>query len=253
MNVLIHGSKGKMGTVLIESLDHHYPDIIIVSAIDIANADRLTDMIRLTKVDVAFDFSSHVATAKFATICATSQVPMVIGTTGHTEQERSEIQRCSERVPIVMASNFSIGVNVLFLITRMVGHMLSDSFDIEIIEMHHRHKKDAPSGTAHTLAKIVAECRGKRLDDVVRNGRAGIVGPRTKEEIGVHSIRGGDVFGEHTVMFAADGERVELTHKASSREAFARGAIMAARWVVTQSPGLYSMQDVLGLSTRSVQ
>jgi 4-hydroxy-tetrahydrodipicolinate reductase len=138
-------------------------------------------------------------------------------------------------------------VNTLFWLTRKAAEILGPGFDLEIVEMHHRLKRDAPSGTAKTLAEILAAVRKQQLDKVARHGRAGIMGERTAEEIGVHSVRGGDVVGDHTVIFAGVGERVELTHKASTRETFANGALRAAQWVVKQKPGLYDMQDVLGL------
>jgi len=147
----------------------------------------------------------------------------------------------------VWATNFSTGVNTLFWLTRKAAEILGPDFDLEVVEMHHRLKKDAPSGTAKTLAEILASVRKMRLAEAARHGRAGIVGERTPSEIGVHSIRGGDVVGDHTVIFASIGERVELTHKASSRDTFANGALRAAQWLVTQKPGLYDMQDVLGL------
>jgi 4-hydroxy-tetrahydrodipicolinate reductase len=148
---------------------------------------------------------------------------------------------------MVWASNFSTGVNALFWLTRKAAEILGPGFDLEIVEMHHRLKKDAPSGTAKTLAEILAAARRNRLDKVARHGRVGIVGERTAAEIGIHSVRGGDVVGDHTVIFAGPGERVELTHKSSSRETFANGALRAAQWVVKQKPGIYDMQDVLGL------
>jgi 4-hydroxy-tetrahydrodipicolinate reductase len=148
---------------------------------------------------------------------------------------------------MVMASNFSTGVNTLFWLTRKAAEILGPGYDLEIVEMHHRLKKDAPSGTAKSLAEILADVRQQQLAKVARHGRVGIVGERTTDEIGIHSIRGGDVVGDHTVIFSTLGERVELTHKASSRETFANGALRAALWVVQQKPGLYDMQDVLGL------
>ncbi|HSH15382.1 MAG TPA: 4-hydroxy-tetrahydrodipicolinate reductase, partial [Verrucomicrobiae bacterium] len=151
------------------------------------------------------------------------------------------------QVPTVWASNYSTGVNTLFWLTRKAAEILGPSFDLEVVEMHHRLKKDAPSGTATTLAEILAEVRKAQLAEVIRHGRHGIVGERTDEEIGMHSLRGGDVVGDHTVVFAANGERVELTHKASSRETFANGALRAAQWLKGKPAGLYSMQDVLGL------
>jgi 4-hydroxy-tetrahydrodipicolinate reductase len=148
---------------------------------------------------------------------------------------------------MVLSSNYSTGVNALFWLTRKAAEILGPGFDLEVVEMHHRLKRDAPSGTAKTLAEILAAVRKQQLEKVARHGRLGIVGERTVEEIGVHSIRGGDVVGDHTVIFAGAGERVELAHKASSRETFANGALRAAAWVVQQKPGLYDMQDVLGL------
>ena len=148
---------------------------------------------------------------------------------------------------MVLSSNFSTGVNTLFWLTKKAAEILGPSFDLEIVEMHHRNKRDAPSGTARTLAEILAQVRQLQLEKVLRHGREGIVGERTNTEIGMHSVRGGDVVGDHTVIFAGTGERVELTHKASSRETFANGALRAAHWVVGQKPGLYDMQDVLGL------
>jgi 4-hydroxy-tetrahydrodipicolinate reductase len=141
-------------------------------------------------------------------------------------------------------------VNTLFWLARQAARILGPQFDLEIIEMHHRHKKDAPSGTARTLAEILSEVRKQQLERVIRHGRSGITGERTSEEIGMHSLRGGDVVGDHTVVFAGNGERIELSHKASSRETFANGALRAALWVATQPPGLYDMQDVLGLKSK---
>ena len=157
------------------------------------------------------------------------------------------ILELTSRIPIVWASNYSTGVNTLFWLTRKATEILGTDFDLEVVEMHHRMKRDAPSGTAMTLAEILSEARGVSLQDQLKHGREGIVGARTKDEIGMHSLRGGDVVGDHTVIYANDGERLELTHKASSRDTFANGALRAAAWVVHQPPGLYSMQDVLGL------
>jgi 4-hydroxy-tetrahydrodipicolinate reductase len=148
---------------------------------------------------------------------------------------------------MVLSSNFSTGVNTLFWLTRKAAEILGPEFDLEVVEMHHRLKRDAPSGTARTLAEILAEVRKQQLERVVRHGREGIVGERTSSEIGMHAVRGGDVVGDHTVIFAGLGERVELSHKASSRETFANGALLAAQWVANRKPGLYDMQDVLGL------
>jgi 4-hydroxy-tetrahydrodipicolinate reductase len=196
--------------------------------------------------DVVVDFSSHTATADIAGLCARHKKAMVIGTTGHTTAEQNEILKFKTKIPMVWTANFSTGVNTLFWLTRKAAEILGPDFDLEITEMHHRTKVDAPSGTAKMLAQILAEVRKERLDKVARHGRLGI-GERAPGEIGIHSLRGGDVVGDHTVIFAANGERIELTHKASSRDTFANGALRAAIWVLKQKPGLYGMQDVLGL------
>jgi 4-hydroxy-tetrahydrodipicolinate reductase len=171
----------------------------------------------------------------------------VIGTTGHSPEEKSQIANCQSQIPIVLSSNFSKGVNALFWLTRKAAEILGPDFDLEIVEMHHRMKRDAPSGTAKTLTEILAAARKKQIEMLARYQLNGIGSYRTTEEIGVHSLRGGDVVGDHTVIFAGVGERLELTHKASTRETFADGALFAALWVVEQKPGLYDMQDVLGL------
>ncbi len=201
----------------------------------------------LERADVVIDFSFHEATPGFAALCARHRKAIVIGTTGHSDLERAQIMDLKTQIPIVLASNYSTGVNTLFWLTRKAAEILGSGFDLEIVEMHHRMKKDAPSGTATTLAEILAGVRRQQLNQVVRHGRQGIVGERAAAEIGLHSLRGGDVVGDHTVIFAANGERVELTHKASSRDTFANGALRAAQWVVNQKPGVYDMGDVLGL------
>ena len=240
--IIITGSKGRMGRALVSCAAQH-PDLQIVGQID--QGDDLLPLIR--QGQVVIDFSSHSATAGIASLCAEHQKAIVIGTTGHTSDDRLQITQFSGQIPMVLSSNFSTGVNTLFWLTRKAAEILGPGFDLEIVEMHHRLKRDAPSGTAKTLAEILAGVRKQQLDKVLRHGRAGIVGERATEEIGMHSVRGGDVVGDHTVIFAGTGERVELTHKASSRETFANGALRAAQWVVKQQPGLYDMQDVLGL------
>lgn len=197
--------------------------------------------------DAVIDFSFHDATVSVAQLCAEKKKALVIGTTGHKDAEKSQITSLKSQIPIVWASNYSTGVNTLFWLTRKAAEILGPGFDLEVVEMHHRLKKDAPSGTATTLLEILADVRKLQLKEALRHGREGIVGERTNSEIGIHAIRGGDIVGDHTVIFAANGERVELTHKASSRETFANGALRAAQWVVKQKPGLYDMQDVLGL------
>jgi 4-hydroxy-tetrahydrodipicolinate reductase len=240
--IIITGSKGRMGQALIACAANH-SELQIVGQID--QGDDLRSVIG--QGDVVIDFSSHSATPAIAVLCAAHKKAMVVGTTGHSDEGKAQIANCQSQIPIVLSSNFSTGVNTLFWLTRKAAEILGPGFDVEIVEMHHRLKRDAPSGTAKTLAEILAAVRHQQFDKVARHGRAGIVGERTTEEIGMHSMRGGDVVGDHTVIFAGIGERVELTHKASSRETFANGALRAAQWVVKQKPGLYDMQDVLGL------
>jgi 4-hydroxy-tetrahydrodipicolinate reductase len=202
----------------------------------------------IARAACVIDFSVHSFTAELLAAALAHGTRLVIGTTGHTDAERDAIRAAAAHIPIVYASNYSIGVNTLFWLTRQAARILGqDRFDIEVIEMHHRHKIDAPSGTARTLVEILNEATGTSYADDVAHGRVGNIGPRPPREIGMHSLRGGDVVGDHTVLFAADGERVELTHKASSRLTFAAGAVRAALWLAPQSPGLYDLQDVLGL------
>jgi 4-hydroxy-tetrahydrodipicolinate reductase len=240
--VIIVGSKGRMGRALVASAAND-PELFVAAEVD--QGDDLRSVIDLC--DAVVDFSSHSATAGVAALCAEKGKSLVIGTTGHSNEDRSGIIRHAERIPMVLSSNYSTGVNTLFWLTRKAAEILGPDFDLEVVEMHHRLKKDAPSGTARSLAEVLAEVRQEQLDEVMRHGREGIVGERTSREIGMHSIRGGDVVGDHTVIFAGIGERVELTHKASTRETFAKGALRAAKWASTQKPGLYDMRDVLGL------
>jgi 4-hydroxy-tetrahydrodipicolinate reductase len=240
--VIITGSKGRMGKALVACIPQH-PALKLSGQVD--QGDDLAGIIG--QGDVVIDFSSHNATAGIAGLCAKHGKAMVVGTTGQSTEDRSRISGFSSQIPIVLSANFSTGVNTLFWLTRKAAEILGPGFDLEIVEMHHRHKRDAPSGTARTLAEILAKVRQQQLEAVLRHGREGIVGERTDAEVGMHSIRGGDVVGDHTVIFAGAGERVELTHKASSRETFANGALRAAQWAVNQKPGLYDMQDVLGL------
>jgi len=242
IRVIITGSKGRMGNALLACLPQH-PQLQLAGQID--QGEDLRPLI--TSADVVIDFSSHTATAGIASLCAEHGKAIVVGTTGHSTESRAGIVGFRSRIPMVMSSNFSTGVNTLFWLTRKAAEILGPGFDLEIIEMHHHHKKDAPSGTARTLAEILAEVRGQQLEKVLRHGREGIVGERSNAEIGMHSVRGGDVIGDHTVIFAGEGERLELSHKAASRETFANGALRAAAWIVKQKHGLYDMQDVLGL------
>ena len=230
-----------MGQILIacgEKMD----GLDIVIGVD--EGDSLAD--HIANCDAVIDFSLHNATAACAALCAEHGKALIIVTTGHTDEEKTEVLKHQTAIPIVWASNYSTGVNTLFWLTRKAAEILGPDFDLEVIEMHHRHKVDAPSGTAATLGEILLEVRNQQKD-ALRHGREGIVGARTDEEIGMHSLRGGDVVGDHTVMYAGAGERLELTHKAASRETFANGALRAAQWANGKAPGLYNMQNVLGL------
>jgi len=198
--------------------------------------------------DCVIDFTVHSFTAQVIAAALKAGTRLVIGTTGHSADERALIQQAAATLPIVYAANYSVGVNTLFWLTRQAARVLTqDRFDIELTEMHHRHKIDAPSGTARRLLEILNEETATSYEADVAHGRVGNIGPRKPREIGMHALRGGDVVGDHTVIFAADGERVELTHKASSRLTFAAGAVRAAVWLQRQPAGLYDMQDVLGL------
>lgn len=197
--------------------------------------------------DAVIDFTVPAATAYHASLAAKSGKVLVIGTTGLGSDVLAAISTAAKSAPIVHAPNFSVGVNVLFALTEKLAATLGTDYDIDILEMHHRHKVDSPSGTALGLGEAAARGRGVKLPDVWRKTRDGQVGPRPVGEIGFATLRGGDVVGDHTAIFAADGERVELTHKASSRGVFAKGAVRSALWARGKAPGLYSMRDVLGL------
>ncbi len=197
--------------------------------------------------DVIIDFTFHEATMKIARLAAEKNRAMVIGTTGLSQENLQELGELSNNFPCVQAPNMAIGVNVLFKLAAKVAAILGNDYDMEIVEAHHRMKKDAPSGTAMKLGEVMAQAVGRDLDNVGVFARHGIIGERTDTEIGLQTIRAGDIVGEHTVYFAGAGERLELTHRAHSRDNFARGAAMAAAWVVKQPNGLYSMFDVLGL------
>jgi 4-hydroxy-tetrahydrodipicolinate reductase len=240
--IIITGAKGRMGQALLAGAKN-FRELQVVAAV--GRNDNLGEAV--PKCDVVIDFSSHSATPGIVELCARQKKAVVIGTTGHSESEKLEIKKHQPEIPLVWASNFSTGVNTLFWLTRRAAEILGPDFDLEVVEMHHRLKKDAPSGTARSLAEILADVRKLQLEKAARHGREGIVGERTSSEIGIHSVRGGDVVGDHTVIFASTGERLELIHKASSRDTFANGALRAALWVVNQTPGLYDMQDVLGL------
>jgi 4-hydroxy-tetrahydrodipicolinate reductase len=241
VRVLLVGAKGRMGQAIAAAADG--ANAVIAAALD--QGDDLAK--EIGACDVVVDFSHPSATDAICRVCLSASKPLVVGTTGHSDDERALLEKTAKSLPVVFSPNFSVGVNALFWLTRKAAKMLGQDFDLEIVETHHRLKKDAPSGTARKLAEILCEVRKLDYAKNVAHGREGLIGERPAAEIGVHSIRGGDVVGDHTVTFAARGERLELTHKASSRETFAAGALRAAGWVVGRSPGLYTMEDVLGL------
>lgn len=242
LRVLINGSKGRMGQTLIACAQSD-PALALAAAIDMG--DDFAGAV--PACDAVIDFSHHNVLELVLARCVEHKKACVIGTTGHSDAQLATINHAAAQIPIVFAPNYSVGVNTLFWLTRKAAEILGPAFDLEVVEMHHRMKKDSPSGTAKKLAEILAEVRQLSYNEDVRHGRFGIVGERTDTEIGMHAVRGGDVVGDHTVIYAAMGERVELTHKASSRETFARGALRAAQWAFGRAAGLYDMQDVLGL------
>jgi 4-hydroxy-tetrahydrodipicolinate reductase len=240
--LIIVGSKGRMGEALVR-LAGQDPKLELVAGVD--RGENVLDSI--DRCDVLIEFAHHSLSGDLAKTAADHGKAIVIGTTGHTEAERKAVEAVALRIPIVFAPNFSVGVNLLFYLTQIAVETLGEDYDEEVVEMHHRQKLDAPSGTARRLGEILAEAAGGTYDDLTLHGRHGDVGARARRVIGMHALRGGDVVGDHTVYFAGVGERLELTHRASSRDTFASGALRAAQWVHTQKPGLYSMQDVLGL------
>jgi 4-hydroxy-tetrahydrodipicolinate reductase len=239
-SISIVGARGRMGQAI--SAAAQAEGITVASAVDVG--DPLATAFQAG--DVVIDFSFHAATRDVLTLAAQYAKPVVIGTTGHSPVEKKALQPLAEQIPCVWAGNYSVGVNLLFALTQTAASILGSDYDAEVIEMHHRFKKDAPSGTAARLLEIILQER-KLEQRALRHGRHGITGERTSTEVGIHALRGGDVVGDHTVMFAALGERLELTHKASDRSIFARGALRAAAWLVGRGPGLHDMQDVLGL------
>jgi 4-hydroxy-tetrahydrodipicolinate reductase len=201
----------------------------------------------LAGADAVIDFTSHEASARHAEACAERGVPLVIGSTGFTPDARARVVQAARRIPVVLSPNMSVGVNVLFELVRQAAAVLGDAYDVEIVEIHHKKKRDAPSGTAVRLGEVAAEALGRDPKDALAFSRHGILGERPPWQIGVQTLRGGDVVGEHTVFFCGEGERLELTHRATSRDQFARGAVRAAQWVPGRPAGLYDMADVLGL------
>lgn len=241
MKILVNGYKGRMGQAILAAAENAGAEISAK-----CDVGETWTPAAVAASEVVIDFSFHEVTPGLAEACADAGTPLVIGTTGHTAEERSRIEAAAKKIPIVWAGNYSVGVNVLNWLVGKAAKLLDASFQVELVEMHHRHKKDAPSGTAEKLLAVVEAARGLGKS-AERHGREGLVGERSRDEIGVHALRGGSVVGDHTVIFAGEGERVELTHKAESRAIFANGAVHAAEWVVGKAPGIYGMEAVLGL------
>ncbi|MBF0318566.1 MAG: 4-hydroxy-tetrahydrodipicolinate reductase [Nitrospirae bacterium] len=265
LNISIAGAAGKMGQRIgVLALEH--PSIKLVGAFEraghislgmdfgeVAGVARtgvaLTDNIAQTldSADVVVDFTSPESTLGNLRVCSDHKKAIVIGTTGLSSEETARVVSYGKKIPVVLAPNMSVGVNLLLKVLADVARALGDDYDIEIVEAHHRLKKDAPSGTALKMAQVIAEAMSRKLDEVSVLCRSGIIGERKKKEIGIQTIRAGDIVGEHTVLFGGLGERIEITHKASSRDTFARGALRAALWLQGKPAGIYDMQDVLGL------
>jgi len=265
IKTVVSGAAGRMGSRII-SLILEDPDMELHGALEPPSSDRIGKDIgevigigplgvniesdpeaALEGAAVAIDFSHVSATPVILAAAANLKVPAVVGTTGFSRDEVEQIEEYSSRIPLVFAPNMSVGVNLLFKVLADVAAVLGNDYDVEIVEAHHRLKKDAPSGTALKMAQVIADALGRNLDDVGVYGRKGLIGERSRNEIGVQTVRAGDIVGEHTVLFGGLGERIEITHRASSRDTFARGAVKAAAWVSSRKPGLYTMQDVLGI------
>jgi len=263
--IAVTGAAGRMGKILIEAVTLN-PETSLTAAIErpestLIGADAgelagigkldvpLVGDIRdvLDEFDVLIDFTAPQATLNNAQVCAGAGKGMVVGTTGFTPEQKKQLLEAADHTGLCVASNFSTGVNLCFKLLETAAKVLGDEVDIEIYEAHHRHKVDAPSGTALSMGEVVADTLGRDLKEVAVYGREGQTGARDRQTIGFATVRAGDIVGDHTVIFAADGERVEITHKASSRMSFARGAVRAAAWLQSQETGLYNMQDVLGL------
>ena len=264
--IAIIGCAGRMGRVLIEAVSERAdmevgaaverPDSSLIGAdagelagqgkINVQIAGSLSDV--LDDFDVLIDFTSPESTLENARLCALAGRKMVVGTTGLSDQQKIELAQSAEKTAIVFAPNMSVGVNLCFKLLELAASVLNEGYDIEVLEAHHRHKVDAPSGTALGMAEAVAKTLNRDLNKCAVYGREGQTGARDPQEIGFATVRAGDIVGDHTVMFATEGERVEITHKASSRMTFAKGATRAAAWLENQQQGLFSMQDVLGLN-----
>lgn len=263
--VAVTGAGGRMGKTLIEAialaadaeltvaLERADSSLIGVDSGELAGLGKNGVIIGadiaavVADFDVLIDFTAPVATLANAEVCRAHGKNMVIGTTGFSAEEKTQLLAAKADISMCMAANFAVGVNLCFKLAALAAEVLGDEVDIEISEAHHRHKVDAPSGTALRLGEVVADALGRDLDKVAVYGREGHTGARDRQTIGFATVRAGDIVGDHTVLYAAEGERVEITHKASSRMSFAGGAVRAAKWLGQQSAGLYDMQDVLSL------
>ena len=263
--VIVTGAAGRMGRMILKALNQT-DGMICAAAVEVPGHPSLghdagevagighlgipvsigLDTV-LDRGDVVVDFTSAEASVHHAAVSASSGTPMVIGSTGFSADQTLVLRGYAAKIPMVVAPNMSIGVNLLFAMVGGIARTLGNDYDVEIIELHHRLKKDAPSGTAVRLGEVVAEALGRAWPETAVYARHGIIGPRSHDEIGVQAVRAGDIVGDHTVLFAGMGERVEVTHRAHTRETFARGAVRAAAWVVQRPPGFYDMQDVLEL------
>ncbi len=263
--IVVAGATGRMGSRIV-ALSLDYPGLQLAGAFErqghkdigkdigllagwgeckVFLTDNVESVIEVG--DVVIDFTIPAAAVRNAAIALSKKKAMVIGTTGLSPEEIDTIRKYSTEIPIVLAPNMSVGVNLLLKVLKEVARVLGDDYDIEIVEAHHRMKKDAPSGTALKMAQVISEAVNRDLGEVAVYARKGIIGERSKKEIGIQTVRAGDIVGDHTVLFGGLGERIEITHKASSRDTFARGALRAAQWISDKKPGFYDMQDVLGL------
>ena len=244
MKIAILGAAGRMGKMLIQLTQG--TELEVIAKVDIAEG---YDKTWGDGTEGVIDFSYHTAVAPNVAKAAERGIPYVIGTTGLTADEQKAVDEAAKKIPVVQSGNYSLGINLLLELVNKAASILGPEYDIEVVEMHHKHKKDAPSGTALMLAKSAAKGRDADFDKVAVYGRHGDIGERPQGEIAVHALRGGSVIGDHTVMFAGDVERVELTHKAQGREAFAAGALKALKWAADKKPGLYNMRPVLGFAS----
>lgn len=266
MKIGVIGCSGRMGKTIVKEIlstegcvlsggvDRPSSDFLGEDVGYVAGEEKIglaiTDDIEniIDESDAVIDFTNPVSSVKCAEICARLSTIHIIGTTGLDGNQTNKLYDYAQETPIVFSSNMSIGINLLLGLVEQVASILDTSFDIEILEMHHRNKVDSPSGTALSLGKAAADGRNESLSDIQKLSREGIIGERSRGEIGFATLRGGDVIGEHAIIFAGDGERIELTHKASNRNIYAKGAVRAANWAKEQQPKLYTMKDVLGLN-----